>query len=99
MGSEEGELRTRETKQGEGQRRATNVVDLRDSEPVENVGHESLKPHVLDSGDELRRLGRSAEKSEKKGRQSASFRPRLSFHCRLTLKYLSAESPPRFLEL
>lgn len=32
------------------------VVDLLDTQPVQNVGHERLESHVLHTGDELSRL-------------------------------------------
>ena len=32
------------------------VVDLPDTKPVKNIGHERLETHVLDTGDELSRL-------------------------------------------
>lgn len=37
-------------------RHGDHVVDLLNSEPVEDVGHEELEPHVLDTGDHLGRL-------------------------------------------
>lgn len=32
------------------------VVDLLDSQPMQDVGHECLEPHILDTSDELGRL-------------------------------------------